>query len=377
MTILPSNIIKTLSKLSSEDQETVKTYIASLQAKISELGGSFDEPMDAEEAQEESSPSSSDDEAAPDYKPKADTDADVDAAMNFKQQATDAKEMGKFEDALEYYTKAVMAAEPTSALLYVNRALCLEKLGRISAAVVDCNRALKLNPDSAKALKTRGKLRYQLVQASTTSEEAKKEAWHGALSDLSQAQSIDFDPSVAEMLKELTELRKQEEQEQAKERLAKEEKLRKQAEEIKKAREAQQAEEAAARAAAGGGMPGGMGGMGGMPGMGGAGMPPGMDPSMMTGLMSDPELQEAMKNPKVVAAFSELMSGPGGPMGLMSNPAKLQELMADPDVGPVLQKLMGKFMGGGMPAGGASPFGAPGGSTGDDIPDLGDMPDLD
>lgn len=39
-----------------------------------------------------------------------------------------------------------------------------------------------------------------------------------------------------------------------------------------------------------------------------------------------------MQNPKVMQAFQDLMSGPGGPMGLMSNPAKLQEIMADPEV---------------------------------------------
>ena len=52
----------------------------------------------------------------------------------------------------------------------------------------------------------------------------------------------------------------------------------------------------------------------------------------MAGLMSDPDIAEGMKNPKVMKAFQDLMSGPGGPMGLMSNPAKLQEMMADPEV---------------------------------------------
>ena len=105
-----------------------------------------------------------------------------------------------------------------------------------------------------------------------------------------------------------------------------------------------------------------------------------MDPAMMAGLMSDPEIQEAMKNPKVVEAFQDLMSGPGGPMALLSNPAKLQQMMMDPEVGPVLQKIMSKFMGGG--GAGMNPFG-PGGmpagnnAPGDDIPDLGEMPDLD
>jgi len=114
----------------------------------------------------------------------------------------------------------------------------------------------------------------------------------------------------------------------------------------------------------------------------------------MAGLMSDPEIAAGMQNPKVMKAFQDLMSGPGGPMGLMSNPAKLQEMMSDPEVGPFLQKMMSKVMGGGMGGmGGAMPGGMggmgggmPGGSGGfggdgfDDIPDLGDddddMPDL-
>ena len=59
------------------------------------------------------------------------------------------------------------------------------------------------------------------------------------------------------------------------------------------------------------------------------------------------------------------------------------------DVGPVMQKLMSKMMGGGagmpggmegMPGGMGGMGGAPpasGGGGDDDIPDLGDLPDLD
>jgi len=42
-------------------------------------------------------------------------------------------------------------------------------------------------------------------------------------------------------------------------------------------------------------------------------------------------LAAGMQNPKVMAAFQELMSSPGGAMGLMSDPSKLQKLMADPE----------------------------------------------
>jgi suppressor of tumorigenicity protein 13 len=93
-------------------------------------------------------------------------------------------------------------------------------------------------------------------------------------------------------------------------------------------------------------------------------------------LMSDPELAAGMQNPKVMEAFQNLMSQPGGAAGLMSNPAKLQELMSDPEVGPFLQKLMAKLGGGamgGMPGGGGP---GPASGGGDDDIDLGDLPDL-
>ena len=300
---------------------------------------------------------------------------EYETAGNLKQEAADANAAGDHAKALDLYNQAVLAAPP-SALLYANRAMLLEKLGHYPEAAQDCTWALELNPDSAKALKVRGKLRHLHLGD-----------WHGALQDLNLAQTIDFDPDVAQVLKELTELRKQEELNQAQERIQQEETKRKKAEAIKKAQQEAKREQETNSTSTSRSTTGSPGGMGGMPG--GMGGMPGMDPSMMAGLMSDPELQEAMKNPKVVAAFNDLMSGPGGPMGLMSNPAKLQQLMTDPDVGPVLQKLMGKFMGGaGGGAGGmgsrSSPFGgggAPGGASGgsggeDDIPDLGEMPDL-
>ena len=101
-------------------------------------------------------------------------------------------------------------------------------------------------------------------------------------------------------------------------------------------------------------------------------------PNIMQILMSDPELAAGMQNPKVMAAFQGLVSEPGGIGGLMANPAKLQELMTDPDVGPFLQKLMAKLgpamggMPGGMPGAG---MGGPSASGEDDI-DLSDLPDL-
>jgi len=46
--------------------------------------------------------------------------------------------------------------------------------------------------------------------------------------------------------------------------------------------------------------------------------------------MNDPEMMAALQNPKVMAAFT----------AVQQNPAKIMEYMSDPDVGPVLQKLI-------------------------------------
>ncbi|CAJ1948585.1 unnamed protein product [Cylindrotheca closterium] len=382
---IPSDISTILGdKLSGDEKQKVTEYITSLQTQIEELGGSL--PAEEKNTENQTAEAETSSGVTVTVYDAASGAEDFDKAGEFKQQAADAKSNGDHSKALELYNQAVLAAPP-SALLYSNRAICLMKLGHYKESEQDCNRALEQNPDSGKALKTRGQLRFQHLQD-----------WHGALSDLGQAQSIDFDPEVADMLKELSKKRVEEEKEQAKERLAKEEKMRKKAEEIRKVREEEAArakEEQQQQRSAAGGMPGmggmggmpGMGGMGGMPGMGGAGGPGGMDMGGLMGMMmGDPEIQAAMQNPKVVAAFGELMNSPGGPAGLLSNPAKLQKIMSDPEVGPILQKIMGKLGGGGggMPGmggmGGMGGGGMPGagGGNDDDIPDLdmGDLPDL-
>ena len=287
---------------------------------------------------------------------------DYDKASNAKQEAADLKATGDYEGALAKFSEAVLAAPP-SALLLANRAECLLKLDRANAAIRDAKEALKLNPDSAKALKVLGKAQFQLNM------------WKEARDNLSASQTIDFDDSVVELLKEATHKVQEMESNETKKRLEDEAKLRKRAQEIKRAREeaakASHAPKPSARSASASAA-----GMGGMPDMGGMpGMPAGMQ-GMMAALMSDPELAEGMKNPKVQAAFQGLMSAPGGAMGLLSNPAKLQELMSDPDVGPFMKKLMTKLgpmmggMGGGMPPFGGG--GAPRSSGADD--DIEDVP---
>jgi len=338
--------------------DVVQSYIDDLEQQLGLDQAPATEQDDAEPASDE----------AP-FPPLYESGEDYDTAGNLKQEAADLKSAGDWQGALDKYTAAVLAAPP-SALLYANRATCLLKLERPAAAERDGTVALKENPDSAKALRVRGKARKELGK------------WEAALKDLSASQTIDFDEGTVEDLKFLSEKRLEVEKEEAAARISQEEKLRKRAQEIKKAKEDAKRDAAEAAAESMGGMPGGMGGMpdgmGGMPGgMPGGGAPGGMDMSGLMGMMADPEIQESMKNPKVQAALQDLMSGPGGPMGLMSNPGKLAELMSDPEVGPVIQKLMSKFAGaGGMPGGAGA--GAAGGDD-DDMPDLDgfdDMPDL-
>ena len=333
----PQNVLDALLTLDAVEQAVVKDYIAELEGIIDDLQGKESIDKDVEVVEESS-----------DMPPLYESGEDYEAQSNLKMEASDFVSEGKLSEALDKYTAAILAAPP-SALLYANRATVLMTLQQYEAAVRDCDEALLQNPDSAKALRVRGKARKALGQ------------WEAALQDLSQAQQIDFDEGTVDDLKECTEKHVEAEKARASCKVEEEEKKRKRAAEIRKAREEQENEEKAAARE----MPGGMGGMGGMPG-GMGGMPPGF----MESLLSDPELAAAMQNPKVVAAFSELMSGPGGPMGLMSNPAKLQELMKDPEVGPVLQKLMGKFggMGGGMPGGMGGPTA--------DVDDLDDLPEM-
>jgi suppressor of tumorigenicity protein 13 len=276
---------------------------------------------------------------------------DYETASSLKQEAAALVSDGNLDGALEKFTAAVLAAPP-SALLYANRATVLYKLQRYRAAERDCNEALKENPDSAKALRIRGKTRKELGM------------WDEALHDLSASQQIDFDEDTVADLKFLTEKHLEHEKVVAAERLEQEERLRKKAADIKKAKEeaAREAEEETRSAPRPPSFP--TGGMG-------AGMPGGGMEGMLGAMLSDPELMAAMQNPKVQAAFQELMTGAGGHMG---DPSKIQELMKDPEVGPVMQKLMAKLgaggaMGGGF-GGGANP---PASDDDDGIPNLDDL----
>jgi suppressor of tumorigenicity protein 13 len=302
--------------------EAVEAFIEDLKSQIYK-GTEDDEDdyddVDLPDAADKSAAAAADEEdAAIDYPPVYTSGEDYDKAGDEKQAASDCKDSGDWEGALRHYTEAVLAAPP-SALLYANRAHALAQLGKLKEAERDCNLALQENPDSAKALRTRGKVRKELGD------------YEGALHDLSTSQTIDFDEGTVEDLKFLTEKHLEKEKLEAEERIKKEEALRKRAEEIKKAKEeAKRSSSTSSTARGDAGMPGGGGfggggggGMpGGFPGMPGGGMGgiPGME-GLMGDLMQDPELMAALQKPKVVAALSQMMGGGG------ADPAKMMELM--------------------------------------------------
>lgn len=209
--------------------DTITDYIEKLQSKVTSLGGggALDDDIEADDV-EEADEAEDDDvpmENAPDlvdaavvedtsdFPPLYKSGDDIEQAGTYKMQAADLKSQGKWEEALEKYTAAILAAPP-SALLYANRAFCLSQLGQYAAAERDCDEALKENADSAKAFRVRGTVRKEL------------ENYEGALRDLSQAQTIDFDPDAVKDLKVLTEKHVELERMKAQERIGKENKSR-------------------------------------------------------------------------------------------------------------------------------------------------------
>lgn len=103
-----------------------------------------------------------------------------------------------------------------------NRAAALLKAKRPLAALSDCDAALQINPDSAKALRCRGTVLSQLGR------------FEEGLKSLAAAQAIDFNPDSEPLRKAVSSRVAVLEAEKAKQRIADEEALR---EKVKKQRE--------------------------------------------------------------------------------------------------------------------------------------------
>ena len=131
------------SSSSSPSLERIKSYIQSLQTKIQELGGTFEDDyvhVDPTESmmQEEEDDDDDDNKDTDTFEvPQYSTGEDYEKQSELKQKATDAKNDGHYEESLSFFNEAVQAAPP-SALLYANRAMVLEKLGHYKAAENDC-----------------------------------------------------------------------------------------------------------------------------------------------------------------------------------------------------------------------------------------------
>ena len=387
-----------------------KDYLLSLGATIPEKRNEEAKEAAEEEAKEEwtmveeeeedpgriTTPDTEPFPVLPDFGQAAPTESDMDSESGFKQQATKAASEKEWNTAVECFTKALQCR--ASGMTVVKRANALLECTppRPNAAINDCNAALSQNPDSAKAMKVRGRAQRLLGN------------YVLAAIDLRKGLGMDFDPTTQTLLKEVEQFASKIEAKTNAVRLETEEKERAAKLAARKAaageRKRKQEEEEAAAAAAsqshghghGGGhghshggtacngdhgtaaapppqaeaapsgMPG-FGGMGGMGGMGGGGMggmggmpkmPAGMDMSKMMGLMQDPEVMQMIQKPKVMAAFQAMMGG-GAPD------------MSDPDVAAAMalfQKKMPGMMGGG--GGAKTPSSSEGGGSdfgGDDV----------
>merc|ERR1712217_953498 len=103
-----------------------------------------------------------------------------------KQAAQDALEDGDMNTAVAKFTEAMMLGGVT-AMMVAKRAEMLLKQKRYRATDVDATLALKLNPDSAKAYRARGKARRFMGD------------YEGSQADFQQAQKIDYDDGVVDL----------------------------------------------------------------------------------------------------------------------------------------------------------------------------------
>ncbi|XP_051136717.1 TPR repeat-containing thioredoxin TDX [Andrographis paniculata] len=118
------------------------------------------------------------------------TEESQEIAQSWKAKAVDAVSEGKYSEAIDHLTEAIML-NPKSAILYANRASIFVKLKKPNAAIGDANAALQINPDSAKGYKARGMARAMLG------------SWEEAARDLHVASKLDFDEEIDSTLKKV------------------------------------------------------------------------------------------------------------------------------------------------------------------------------
>ncbi|XP_067148277.1 LOW QUALITY PROTEIN: uncharacterized protein [Apteryx mantelli] len=107
-----------------------------------------------------------------------------------KKEAFDAVGRGNFQRAIQLFTDAIKL-NPRLSTLYANRASVFVRLRKPNAAIRDCDKATKINPDSAQPYKWRGKAYWLLGH------------WQQAAKDLALACQLDYDEDTNDMLKEV------------------------------------------------------------------------------------------------------------------------------------------------------------------------------
>jgi len=113
-------------------------------------------------------------------------------SFGLMHQGRKAAQENNHELAIQKLTEAIKLQPKTSSFFAI-RAESFLALKKLNAAIKDCNRALELNPDSAKAKKTRGKALRYLGKYSD------------AFYDLQQGNLLDWDESTDTMIKEIKE----------------------------------------------------------------------------------------------------------------------------------------------------------------------------
>lgn len=246
------------------------------------------------------------------------TEQMIDQANEKKMDAINALGEGDLPRALDLFTEAIKL-NPCLAILYAKRASVFIQMQKPNAAIRDCDRAIKINPDSAQPYKWRGKAHRLLGH------------WEEAARDLATACKLDYDDAADAMLKEVQpKANKIIEHRRKYERKREEKEIKEKQERVKKAREEHaraQREEEARQFGGGGGGGGFFPGPAGFPGGAPAGMPG------LGDFLKDPELLNAMKDPEVMAAFQDVAQ----------NPANIAKYQNNPKIMALVTKLSAKF----------------------------------
>ncbi|XP_038852368.1 RNA polymerase II-associated protein 3-like isoform X2 [Salvelinus namaycush] len=109
------------------------------------------ESMDKEDSAAESNDSESEDSGVP--------ATDQDKALAEKEKGNQLFKEGKYDDAIECYTRG-MGADPYNPILPTNRAACFFRLKKFAVAESDCNLSIALDSNYFKAFARRGAARF-------------------------------------------------------------------------------------------------------------------------------------------------------------------------------------------------------------------------